>query len=115
MSEAYRPEHELERLYKAIQGIATPQALGNFLAGILTPVELRDLGLRWALLERLLDGQPQRAIAKDLGISLCKITRGARVLKQPDSPVGAVLREQMTFRERWYPVDSDSSIEGEEK
>lgn len=33
----------------------------------------------------LAEGIPQRQIAEELGVSLCKITRGARILKQTDS------------------------------
>jgi TrpR family trp operon transcriptional repressor len=53
----------------------------RFLEEILTPAECRDLALRWKLMQRLLEGTPQRKIASELGISLCKITRGAKVLK----------------------------------
>jgi TrpR family trp operon transcriptional repressor len=34
---------------------------------------------------------PHREIAKDLGVSLCKITRGSRVLKRPDSAFSRIL------------------------
>lgn len=53
-----------------------------FLEEVLTPAERRDLGLRWELMWQLKKGIPQRQIAKNLGISLCKITRGAKILKQ---------------------------------
>jgi TrpR family trp operon transcriptional repressor len=33
----------------------------------------------------LMEGVPQRQIADELGVSLCKITRGAKILKQIDS------------------------------
>jgi TrpR family trp operon transcriptional repressor len=56
-----------------------------FLAEVLTPAERRDLALRWELMRRLRKGVPQRQIAKELGISLCKITRGAKILKQDHS------------------------------
>jgi len=44
--------------------------------------------------KRLDRGQSQRAIAAELGLSLCKITRGSRVLKQPDSALRAFLERQ---------------------
>lgn len=61
------------------------QQMQCFLGEILTPSERRDLALRWELMRRLRKGIPQRKIAADLGISLCKITRGAKVLKQDHS------------------------------
>ena len=57
----------------------------RFLEEILTPAERRDLSLRWQLMKMLKQGIPQRKIAKELHISLCKITRGAKILKQDHS------------------------------
>lgn len=59
--------------------------MGSFLEEILTPAERHDLGLRWELMQRLKAGLPQRQIAAELGISLCKITRGAKILRQAQS------------------------------
>lgn len=52
---------------------------------ILTPSERKDLALRWRLMQMLEEGVPQRKIASELGISLCKITRGAKILKDSRS------------------------------
>ncbi len=57
----------------------------RFLEEILTPAERKDVALRWELMRMLADGLPQRQIAEELGVSLCKITRGARILKQTNS------------------------------
>jgi TrpR family trp operon transcriptional repressor len=57
----------------------------RFLEEIMTPAERKDLALRWELMRMLMDGVPQRQIAEKLGVSLCKITRGAKILKQNDS------------------------------
>jgi TrpR family transcriptional regulator, trp operon repressor len=57
----------------------------RFLGEVLTPAELRDLGLRWELMGKLSSGISQRQIAAELGISLCKITRGAKILKDMQS------------------------------
>ena len=50
-----------------------------------TPAEIDDFTLRWKLLSELASGKTQREIAKDLHISLCKITRGSRLLKLKNS------------------------------
>jgi TrpR family trp operon transcriptional repressor len=52
---------------------------------LLTPAETADIAARWALVKALEQKRPQREIARDLGLSLCKITRGSRELKKPDS------------------------------
>ena len=65
----------------------------DFLKEILTDNERRDLVIRWELMNRLYDGTPQRAIAADLGISLCRITRGARILKSGGSVMEKLLKK----------------------
>ena len=65
--------------------IRQPEQMRCFLEEVLTPAERKDLGLRWQLMEMLQEGIPQRKIAADLGISLCKITRGAKILRDPAS------------------------------
>ncbi len=57
----------------------------KLLEEMLTPNELKDLVLRWNLMKDLYQGKPQREIASSYGISLCKITRGSKILKQKDS------------------------------
>lgn len=65
--------------------ISDPDQMQEFLTEMLTPSERRDLALRWELMRRLKKSIPQRQIAAELGISLCKITRGAKILKQDHS------------------------------
>jgi len=59
--------------------------IADFLRCLLTPSEVADIAKRWALVKELKRKVPHRAIAKDYSLSLCKITRGSRVLKQPNS------------------------------
>jgi TrpR family trp operon transcriptional repressor len=66
----------------------------GFLREILTPAEVEGISFRWELVKRLDRGETQRAIAAELGLSLCKITRGSRILKKPDSALRAVLETQ---------------------
>jgi len=70
--------------------------MAAFFDEIFTGRERNDLALRWKLMQRLADGVPQRKIAAELGISLCKITRGAKVLKIP----GSVSKRLLTEKER---------------
>jgi TrpR family trp operon transcriptional repressor len=63
----------------------------SFLRSLLTPAEAADIAARWALVKALKDKIPQREIAAKFGLSLCKITRGSRELKKPNSVFGSML------------------------
>ena len=81
-------------------GISDPAAMKKLLAELLTDAELDDLVLRWRLLGQLSDGIPQREISKNLGISLCKITRGAKILKDDTSAVYSIFMGEGNSRSR---------------
>jgi len=49
------------------------------------------LSLRWRLLSELHNNKTQRAIAKKYHISLCKITRGSKILKKKNSITKQIL------------------------
>ena len=68
-----------------------PDLVEQFLREILTPSEVQGISSRWELVKRLDGGQSQRAIASELGLSLCKITRGSRELKKPHSALRNML------------------------
>ncbi|MFP4163939.1 MAG: Trp family transcriptional regulator [Chitinispirillaceae bacterium] len=70
--------------------------LQKFFSEIFTEAELKDLALRWELMKKLREGIPQRQIASELGISLCKITRGAKILKDPSSATNKLLSQTTT-------------------
>jgi TrpR family trp operon transcriptional repressor len=59
--------------------------IAELLRCLLTPAEVADIAARWALVKALKQKIPQRKIAQDLGVSLCKIVRGSRELKKPGS------------------------------
>ncbi|WP_035238964.1 Trp family transcriptional regulator [Desulfobacter vibrioformis] len=74
-----------QELLEVILSINTMDELEHFFDEIFTPAELSDLSLRWKLLKDLHAGMTQRKIAEKYGISLCKITRGSKVLKKKGS------------------------------
>jgi TrpR family trp operon transcriptional repressor len=78
-------EQAFRELIDHIAAIKDSETLRRLMDEVLTPSERRDIALRWRLMTLLTEGLPQRQIAKTLGISLCKITRGSSVLKQPQS------------------------------
>lgn len=83
---------KLPEISRVLAGIDAPGLLEKFFREILTPKEVRDLSSRWELVKLLEEGVSQREIARRLGLSLCKITRGARELKKNDSALRRVIR-----------------------
>ena len=79
-------------LAAALVSIFDLKEMEIFLEELLTRGELCDVTLRWRLLELLAQGVSQRKIAEDLQISLCKITRGSRILKNKNAVSSKILR-----------------------
>jgi len=84
-----------------------PRLIEEFLYSLFTKSEADEIAKRWALVKDLASGIPQRQIAQNLGLSLCKITRGSRELKKPDSAfrrmlqiAGIQVAERRTAREK---------------
>jgi len=80
-----RVNDNLEDLARHLSKAGGSGLIEDFLRCLLTPAEIADIAGRWALVKALRKKVPQREIAKDLGVSLCKITRGSRELKKPNS------------------------------
>ena len=77
-------EENLSELAAALAKTKDAELIKGFLRRILTPSETADIAARWALVKALEQKIPQREIAKTLGLSLCKITRGSKEMKSPD-------------------------------
>lgn len=81
------------RLATAIAKLGSPDRVESFFRDLLTPSEFEIVSRRWKIMELLAAGVPQRAIASELGVSLCKITRGAKILKNPKSPLAVAVNK----------------------
>ena len=64
-----------------IKKLKSAKEIYNFLLEMLTFSEVETLSKRWCILKMLKDGKTQREIAKELNVSLCKVTRGSKILK----------------------------------
>lgn len=84
-------EPYLDELARALARCQDPELTKAFLQSLLTPNELQEVSTRWALVRLIDEGMSQRNIAKTLGLSLCKITRGSKELKKEDSPFQAMI------------------------
>ncbi len=82
--------NSIERISNIISNMNRAEVY-NFLLELLTESELADLSKRWRILELLHQGVTQRDIAKELNVSLCKVTRGARIVKTKDAIVNRFL------------------------
>ncbi|HCY87719.1 MAG TPA: transcriptional regulator [Desulfobacteraceae bacterium] len=80
-----------KELLDVVLSLKDKDELESFFKDLFTPAELDDITLRWKLLKDLHAGMTQRKIAEKYGISLCKITRGSKVLKNKASVVLKVL------------------------
>jgi TrpR family transcriptional regulator, trp operon repressor len=87
MNEKYRKE-----LVVLLAGITSPKLMGEFLDDILTPSEAEEVVTRWQIVKQLSQGVTQREIAKKLGVSLAKITRGSRELLDKNGGFWKVLK-----------------------
>jgi TrpR family trp operon transcriptional repressor len=89
-----RVDENIAELSRALSNTADSGLIEAFLRRLLTPAEIADIAGRWALVKALEQKIPQRDIAKNLGVSLCKITRGSRELKNPDSAFQRILGQR---------------------
>lgn len=85
---------DLAELAAAVARLRDAAAVVRFFEELFTPSECVELSKRWALVRELLAGKSQRDIARQLGLSLCKITRGARLARDPDSLLRRSVRER---------------------
>ena len=86
-----RVDENLKELSLTLSRVKDSALIEEFLRCLLTPAKIADIAGRWALVKALRDKTSQREIAKDLGVSLCKITRGSRELKKRDSAFARIL------------------------
>lgn len=82
----------LNELAKALAQADDPDLIKEFLESLFTESEVTDISSRWTLVRLIERGMSQRTISRELGLSLCKITRGSRELKRDDSPFAHMIR-----------------------
>ena len=92
----------LDQIAGILAKIGDRKLIREFLICILTKYEIKEIAGRWELVKLLYDGMSQRRIAEQLGMSLCKITRGSKELKKKDSAFKTVLD---TYVEHDTPED----------
>lgn len=95
-------EEPLRQLSIALAKTDNPELIRDFLVSILTPKEVDEVAKRWALVLNIYEGKSQRKIAEELGLSLCKITRGSKQLKIENSPFKKMV-------EKWLKISASDA------
>ena len=90
----------IKEIAKLLSKIDSADEIFNFFKELLTESELSLLSKRWRILKLLLEGKTQRDIAKELSVSLCKITRGSKICKSPNAIVNKYLINGDNYDER---------------
>lgn len=75
----------MNEIYQILNNLKNEKDISTFLSEILTDNEIETLSKRWRILKLLAEGETQRQIAKDLNVSLCKVTRGSKILKNKNA------------------------------
>ena len=75
----------IQKMSKLVKNLHSEAEIESFFKELLTESEIETLSKRWRILDLLARGATQRDIAKELKVSLCKVTRGAKILKDKDS------------------------------
>jgi TrpR family trp operon transcriptional repressor len=71
----------MKQIIKILNSLENENEIHKFFGEIFTQNELDTLSKRWRIMELLAQGKTQRDISSILNVSLCKVTRGARILK----------------------------------
>ncbi len=84
-------EENLKEICHLISLKNDEEFLYNFFDCLFTPNEMIDFAKRWQLVKDLDNGVTQREIAKRYNMSLCKITRGSKMLKSSENAFSILL------------------------
>jgi TrpR family trp operon transcriptional repressor len=87
----------LDQIAGILARIDDRKLIREFLVCILTKYEVKEIAGRWELVKLLYSGMSQRRIADQLGMSLCKITRGSKELKKQGSAFKTVLDSYVEY------------------
>lgn len=84
----------LSEICEIISKLNNAEKVKVLLNELLTESELGDVIQRWNILKMLNKKESQRNISKALSVSLCKVTRGSKILKNEKSIIGQILIDE---------------------
>ena len=86
-----------QELINLLVSLKKPKLMDGFMEDILTPKEFEEIVTRWQIIKQLAKGVPQRKIAVGLGVSIAKITRGSRELRDKQGGFWQVLKMKKNY------------------
>lgn len=75
----------ISEISEIITNLDSKDEISKFFGEIFTQNELDTLSKRWQILKMLSNKSTQREIANKLNVSLCKVTRGSKILKDKNA------------------------------
>lgn len=91
------PIRHLHELYDILVNIRERNEAGQIMRDILTPRELASVAERLQIIKQLARARRHREISKSLGVSIDKVTRGAKALR---ASAGGF--RMLTTGKKWY-------------
>ena len=83
----------IDEIAKIIKKQNSKDEVVTLLKELLSESEMQTLSKRWRILSMLAEGRTQRDIVKELNVSLCKVTRGSKILKGENSVIAKYFME----------------------
>lgn len=83
--------NNIKEISLLVKNLHSEAEVEGFFKELLTEAEIETLSKRWRILNMLKNKFSQREIAKELKVSLCKVTRGAKILKEENSVIARYL------------------------
>ena len=84
---------DIKEISKTLKSLKNETEIYNFMLELFTEAELSTLSKRWRILNMLNQGVTQREIAKELNVSLCKVTRGSKIIKDKNAVITKYLKK----------------------
>ena len=91
---------EISEITNIIATTESKENITSFMEELFTQSELETLSKRWRILRMLNQGKTQREIAQELKVSLCKVTRGAKILKNKNSIIAKYFKKEKIYGDK---------------
>jgi TrpR family trp operon transcriptional repressor len=91
---------EISEITNIIATTESKENITSFMEELFTKSELETLSKRWRILRMLNQGKTQREIAQELKVSLCKVTRGAKILKNKNSIIAKYFKKEKIYGDK---------------
>ena len=94
--ETLTKNNNMDEIGEILANLSNKDDVKTFINELLTECEIEDISQRWNILKLLSANETQRSISSAISVSLCKVTRGAKIIKNEKSLIRKIL-----FDESW--------------